>query len=172
MLQALAALILTAPLLAYSVAPLGLSPERFNERSTEAGSGVVFTCDHAASRDGIKAADPMSEQPELLGKIELRGPPGRLDHLALDVRGQRLFIANMANSSLDIVDLRGSKLLRQIPDQKDIQGIAYAADLDRIFVGNGAGSCNVFDGRNYRLLKSFELLGADNVRYQPETGHV
>jgi len=64
------------------------------------------------------------------------------------------------------VDLKAGKLIKQIPDQKKIQGIAYAPELDRIFVGNGiGGECNVFDGKDYKLLKSIKLPGADNVRY-------
>jgi DNA-binding beta-propeller fold protein YncE len=52
------------------------------------------------------------------------------------------------------------------PNKNKIQGIAYAGDLDRIYVGNGIdGTCNVFDGRNYTLLKCVKFPGADNVRY-------
>src|SRR5439155_5262691 len=110
---------------------------------------------------------------ELIQTIDLKGPAGRLDHLALDAKHGRLFVANMANSSLDVVDLKAGKLLKQIPGQKGIQGIAYASDLDRIFVGNGEGNaCNVFDGENYKLLKSIPLDDADNVRYQPSTRRI
>src|SRR5207248_2535432 len=105
--------------------------------------------------------------------IPLKGKAGRLDHLALDVKGCRLFVANLSNDSLDIVDLKAGKLLKQIPGQGKIQGVAYAPDLDRIFVGNGAdGVCNVFDGKDYSLLKSFKLPDADNVRYDPKTARV
>src|SRR5262249_40570802 len=104
---------------------------------------------------------------KLVQTIRLRGAPGRLDHLAIDTKHGRLFVANLSNNSLDIVDLKAGKLIKQIPDQKKIQAIAYAADLDRIYVGNGiGGECNVFDGKDYRLLKSIKLPGADNVRYQ------
>src|SRR5262249_52854107 len=100
----------------------------------------------------LTAAEPVSLK--LLETIPLKGPEGRLDHLALDAHNARLFVANMANSSLDIVDLKAAKLVKQIPDQKKIQGIAYVPDLDRIFVGNGEdGVCNVFDGKAYTLLK-------------------
>jgi DNA-binding beta-propeller fold protein YncE len=110
------------------------------------------------------AADPATL--ELLQTIPLKGAPGRLDHLAIDGKNARLFVANLSNNSLDIVDLKAGKLIKQIPDQKKIQGIAYAPDLDRIYVGNGiGGECNVFDGKDYKLLKSIKLPGADNVRY-------
>jgi DNA-binding beta-propeller fold protein YncE len=103
---------------------------------------------------------------ELLQTISLKGTAGRLDHMAIDSKHARLFVANLSNNSLDIVDLKAGKLIKQIPDQEKIQGIAYALDLDRIFVGNGTGGeCNVFDGKDYTLLKSIKLPGADNVRY-------
>jgi DNA-binding beta-propeller fold protein YncE len=71
------------------------------------------------------------------------------------------------------VDLKAGKLIKQIPDQKKLQGIAYVPDLDRIFVGNGiSGECNVFDGKDYTLLKSIKLPDADNVRYDPNHGLV
>jgi DNA-binding beta-propeller fold protein YncE len=98
--------------------------------------------------------------------ISLKGAAGRLDHMAIDSKHARLFVANLSNNSLDIVDLKAGKLIKQIPDQKKVQGIAYAPDLDRIYVGNGtSGECNIFDGKDYTLLKSIKLPGADNVRY-------
>jgi DNA-binding beta-propeller fold protein YncE len=88
--------------------------------------------------------------------------------MALDPIHHRLFVANMPNSSLDVVDLQQGKLVRQVPGQKGIQGIAYAGDLDVIFVGNGSGHLNAFDGGDYHLLKSLRLNDdCDNVRYDP-----
>src|SRR5206468_2403962 len=105
--------------------------------------------------------------------IPLKGAAGRVDHLALDAKGGRLFIANLSNNSLDVVDLRAGALVKQIPGQGKAQGVAYAPDLDRIFVGCGAdGVCNAFDGRTYRLLRSLRLPDADNVRYDPRTRRV
>lgn len=118
-----------------------------------------------------RAAEPVSLR--LVQTIPLKGEAGRLDHMAIDTQQGRLFVANLSNASLDIVDLKAGKLIKQIPDQKKIQGIAYAPKLDRIFVGNGiSGECNVFDGKDYRLLKSIKLPDADNVRYNPSSGLV
>jgi DNA-binding beta-propeller fold protein YncE len=110
---------------------------------------------------------------ELVQTIPLKGPTGRLDHLALDKEHGRLFVANMANSSLDVVDLKAGKLVKQITGQHKIQGVAYAPDLDRIFVGNGEdGVCNVFDGKSYDLIKGIRLDDADNVRFDPSKNRV
>lgn len=118
---------------------------------------------------GVLALSAAAAEPKSLERVEtipLKGKAGRLDHLAIDRTHARLFVANLSNDSLDVVDLKAGKLIKQIPGQKKIQGIAYAPDLDRIFIGNGVGGqCSVFDGRDYRLLKSIPLAGADNVRY-------
>jgi DNA-binding beta-propeller fold protein YncE len=102
---------------------------------------------------------------ELIQTIRLIGPSGRVDHMAADAGRARLFVANSPNRSLDVVDLRVGQLMCQVPDQDGIQGIAYSPDLDRVFVGNGGGVCNIFSGDDYRLLKSITLPAADNVRY-------
>jgi DNA-binding beta-propeller fold protein YncE len=106
---------------------------------------------------------------ELVQTIVLKGKAGKLDHLALDGKRERLFLANTANGTLDVVDLKAGKLLKQVAGQTGIQGVAYAADLDRVFVGLGSGGlCNVFDGVEYRPLKTIKFTDdADNVRYDP-----
>jgi DNA-binding beta-propeller fold protein YncE len=122
-----------------------------------------------AAAQTTTAAAPL----ELVQTIPLKGKAGRLDHLAIDTRGNRLFVANLSNNSLDVVDLEAGKLVKQVPDQRKIQGVAYVPDLDRIFVGNGVdGVCNVFDGRRYTLVKSIKLDDADNVRYDARTKQV
>jgi DNA-binding beta-propeller fold protein YncE len=101
--------------------------------------------------------------------IQLKGKAGGLDHLALDTKRDRLLVANKANNTLDVVDLKDGKLLEQKANQTAIQGIAYVPDLDRIFVGLGSnGLCNAFDADNLRTLKTIKFKDdADNVRYNP-----
>jgi DNA-binding beta-propeller fold protein YncE len=119
----------------------------------------------------VAAADPPLERVQT---IALKGPPGGLDHLAVDAKRGRLFVANTVNGSLDIVDLKAGKLLKQIPGQGRIRGIDYSPEVDRVFVGNGTGGvCNTFDGESYELLKSVNLGDdADNVRYNPRTQRI
>jgi DNA-binding beta-propeller fold protein YncE len=117
------------------------------------------------------AAAPAEPALELVQTIVLKGKAGNLDHLALDAKRNRLFLANKANNTLDVVDLQTGKLVKQVPGQAGIQGVAYAADLDRIFVGLGKGGfCNVFSGADYKTLKTVKYEDdADNVRYHPST---
>jgi DNA-binding beta-propeller fold protein YncE len=115
------------------------------------------------------AADPSAL--ELVGTISLKGKAGNLDHLAYDAKRDRLLVANKTNNTLDVVDLKAGKLLKQITGQGGIQGIAYAADLDKIFVGLGSGGyCNVFDGESLKLVGTAKFKDdSDNVRYNPRT---
>ena len=51
----------------------------------------------------------------LEAKIPLGEVSGRIDHLAIDTKRQRLFVAEFGNNSLGVVDLAGGKVLRRIP---------------------------------------------------------
>jgi hypothetical protein len=111
----------------------------------------------------VHAAGP--ETLVLVKTIPLKGVAGKLDHLAVDSKGERLFVANKPNNTLDIVDLKSSKLVKQIADQGKVSGVTYAEDLDMIYVGNGAGVCNAFDGKDYKQVFSTPAPNADNVHY-------
>lgn len=108
---------------------------------------------------------------KLVQTIDLKGKPGKLDHLIVDSKGERLFQANKVNNTVDVVDLKAGKLVTQIKGQAGVQGLAYAPDLDRLFVALGTGGyCNMFDGKSYMLLKTVKFMDdADNVRYNPRT---
>ena len=109
------------------------------------------------------AADP--EALVLVKTIALKGVAGKLDHLAIDSKGERLFVANKPNNTLDIVDLKAGKMVRQIADQGKVSGVCYAADLDMVYVGNGSGTCNAFEGRDFRQVFTTTIPNADNIHY-------
>src|SRR5437870_2914842 len=62
----------------------------------------------------LSAAMPGAAPLRRVQTIPLPGPAGRLDHLALDAVHHRLFVANMPNSSLDVVDLEKGKRTAQV----------------------------------------------------------
>jgi DNA-binding beta-propeller fold protein YncE len=131
---------------------------------------------HVLAAVGLLAGTTRAEDPKtltLVQTIPLSGKPGRLDHMALDADGDRLFIANLSNDSLDIVDLKAGRLARQIPGQRKAQGVAYAPALGRVYLGNGVdGVCTAFDGKSLAALHSVKLPEADNVRFDAKTGLV
>jgi len=57
----------------------------------------------------------------LEAKIELGAVSGRIDHLAIDLKRRRLFVAELGNDSLGVVDLTTRKLLRTVAGFKEPQ---------------------------------------------------
>ena len=78
---------------------------------------------------------------QLETKIPLGDVRGRIDHMAVDLKRQRLFVAELGNNSVGIVDLANRKLISRIPGLKEPQGVGYEPTTDRLYVANaGDGS--------------------------------
>jgi len=99
--------------------------------------------------------------------IPLPDVQGRIDHLSLDVLGQRLFVSALGNHTLEVVDLKAGKRAHTISGLKEPQGALYVADKNRLFVASGKdGAVRVFEGTSFQLLKTVEYGDdADNLRY-------
>ena len=95
---------------------------------------------------------------------------GRIDHMAIDVAGQRLFVAALGNSTLEVIDVRNARHLRTIAGLHEPQGVAYTPATNRIYVANRAdGSLHIYDGSSFALLKITAYgRDADNVRYDAQ----
>lgn len=105
----------------------------------------------------------------LVTSIALPGVSGRIDHLAFDSSTQRLFIAALGNNSIEVVDLKTSKVIHSITGLSEPQGLAFIPEKNTLFVANGSnGSFDIFNTATYQKLSSIQLAGdADNVRYDP-----
>src|SRR4051812_12080044 len=64
--------------------------------------------------------------------IALEGVKGRIDHLAVDVKNQRLFIAALGNNTLEVIDLKTGQRVRSIADLGEPQGVAYVPSVNRV----------------------------------------
>jgi DNA-binding beta-propeller fold protein YncE len=102
----------------------------------------------------------------LEAKISLGAVRGRIDHLSIDEKRRRLFVAELGNNSLGVVDLRAGKILRTLTGFREPQGVAYATFADSVYVANGGdGSVRVLHGDDLTPIGRIELGDdADNVR--------
>src|SRR5215472_395836 len=118
------------------------------------------------------APEQDKEPLRLVQTIPLPNVKGRIDHMDVDVKGQRLFVAGLENGTLEVVDLKAEKWIRSIPGFKAPQGIAYLPSLNKVFVAsNDDGMLRVFRGDTLELLDSIHLdLGPNRVAYDPHTG--
>ena len=107
----------------------------------------------------------------LIQTIPMPNVKGRIDHMDVDVKGKRLFVAGLENGSVEVVDLQAGKWLKSIPGFKKTQGISYVPSLNKLFVTSGDdGMVRVFRGDTLDLLDSIKLdLGPNRVAYDPHT---
>src|SRR5437588_9014585 len=115
-----------------------------------------------------------SEVLKLVATIPMSDVQGRIDHLSIDVKGQRLFVAALGNNSLEVIDLRENKRVHTINGLAEPQGIAYIPSANRLFVANAKdGSVRAFDADSWKMLK-LNSYGddADNLRHDPSSGHI
>src|SRR5262249_4952917 len=107
-------------------------------------------------------------------KIELPDVQGRIDHMSLDIRGQRLFVAALGNNTVEVIDLKAGKRINTISGLQEPQGVLYAATGNRLYVANGKdGTVRIFDGISLKPLQTVEFGDdADNLRYDSDTQHI
>ena len=76
---------------------------------------------------------------------------GRIDHMAVDLRRGRLFVAELGNNTVDVVDLAAGRAVHRISGLREPQGIGYAPAADVIAVANaGDGSVRSLQRRRFR----------------------
>jgi len=105
----------------------------------------------------------------LVQTIPMPNVKGRIDHMDVDVKGKRLFVAGLENGSLEVVDLQAGKWLKSIPGFKKTQGVAYVPSLNKVFVASGDDRMlRVFRADTLDLLDAVKLdLGPNRVAYDP-----
>src|SRR5258707_7628701 len=87
-----------------------------------------------ASAAGQASAQSTNTGPlELETKIPLGEVRGRIDHMAVDLKRQRLFVAELGNNSLGVIDLANRKLIRTIIGLKEPQGVGYETSTDMLY---------------------------------------
>ena len=103
---------------------------------------------------------------QLEAKIPLGNVAGRIDHMAIDLQKHRLFVAELGNDSVGVVDLDAKKVVHRVSGLKEPQGLAYIRLNDSLYVANGGdGSVRVFHGPDYSPAGRIDLgADADNIR--------
>src|SRR5260370_34074134 len=90
-----------------------------------------------------------------------------IDHLGVDVKGQRLFVAAVDNHTLEVIDLKSGQRVHTITDLAEPQGVFYDASTNRLFVACGLdGVVKIYDGATFQVLATAKFPDdSDNIRY-------
>lgn len=106
---------------------------------------------------------------KLSHRIELPSTKGRLDHMAIDLDGRRLFVAALGAGTVEVVDLKAGKRIDEIGGLHGPQGVVYLPGAGLVFVSNGAGGgVQAFaPGTALPVVAADALADADNLRFDP-----
>jgi len=121
------------------------------------------------------AAPAVGAEPlRLEAKIPLGKVVGRIDHMAFDAARRRLFVAELGNDSVGVVDVEARKVVHRIAGLGNPQGVGYLPSLDLLFVANATdGSLRLYSGPQYVEAGRLDLgSDADNVRIDAAVNRV
>jgi DNA-binding beta-propeller fold protein YncE len=104
---------------------------------------------------------------QLKQTIPLPGVEGRIDHLDVDLNGQRLFVCALGNNTVEVIDLNKGERVHSITGLGAPQGVAFVPELNRLLVANdNGGACHIYDANSFQLIGKVDFSDdADNVRY-------
>src|ERR1041384_8833693 len=128
---------------------------------------LVFLLAGCPATSKSRTAQPPNGGPtlKLIQTIPLSDVEGRIDHLSVDIKDQRLFIAALGNNTVEVLDLKTRSVVHTISDLSEPQSALFVPSFNKIFVTNGGnGVCQIFDGSSFAEIGRVELSSdADNI---------
>ena len=135
-------------------------------------SAVAIGTLAVAALAGTTAGVAQTAAPPLVleAKIPLGEVRGRIDHMAVDLARKRLFVAELGNDSVGIVDFAGRTLVHRITGLHEPQGVGHVTAGDTLYVANaGDGSVHLFNAGSFAPAGQIALgSDADNIRVDAE----
>lgn len=97
-----------------------------------------------------------------------------IDHMAINLKKQLLYVAALGNNSVEVIDLQKGVTVYSIKGLDEPQGVAYIPEHNEIVIANGGnGNCVFYNAEDYRAITTLHLNGdADNVRYSAAAGKI
>jgi DNA-binding beta-propeller fold protein YncE len=132
---------------------------------------LVAICLSVIAPFALKAQSQVDEPLKLIQTIPLPGlKDGDFDHFAVDLPGQRLFLAAEDNSAVEVIDLRTNKLVHTLTDPKLPHSMAYNPESNKLFVVDEGppNRVDIYDGTSFKLLGTIPMdAHADASIYDP-----
>src|SRR6202163_888144 len=111
---------------------------------------------------------------KLVQTIPLPNVEGYFDHMAVDVKGQRLFVPGEHQRTIEVIDLRTGKVIHTITGfGGDPRKIIYLPETNQIWVDDGDSTVKAFNTDTYELVKNIPLTGHEldkDARRVPDNG--
>ncbi len=106
--------------------------------------------------------------------IPLPDIDGRIDHLAIDVKGRRAFLAALTMNTVEVVDLKAGRVTRSLSGFAKPQGVQFVAELNELFVASGEdGALHILDGTTLSIIRIVKTsAGTDAIGYDPRSKYL
>lgn len=106
--------------------------------------------------------------------IQLPNVKGGFDLMAIDVKGQRLFVSAEDNHTVEVINLQTGKPLISLPGFNEPKWVVYLPEGNRIFVSTGGdGKVTELDGITYKAVNTFSFKEAcNNLRFDSSTNQL
>ncbi len=119
---------------------------------------------------GVKAQE--KSPLKLVATTPLPGFSGDFDHFAVDLKGNRLFLAAEDHKTVEVFDLHTGKPLHSITGFGQPHAILFMPDTDRLIVtdGDDFGRVALVNGKTYEIVDTIKLPpGVDGAIFNPVT---
>ena len=107
------------------------------------------------------------------GRTELPGYSGDFDHFAVDLAGNRLFLAAEDHGTLEVFDLKSGRHLKTVQGFETPHSVFPIPQLHRLLVTDGSESVKLLDDQTLAPVGGIKLHpGADSIGYDGGSGHL
>lgn len=131
---------------------------------------LLATTSCSVNAQSFDPRDPRSPL-QLVRTIALPDVRGRIDHLALDPKSNHLFVAEIANGTVDDVDLASGRVAGRLSNLVEPQGVAWLERQNEMAVACGDGSVHFYRWPDRHEVAHVKLGDdADNVRMDSRNG--
>src|ERR1700694_95773 len=121
-----------------------------------------------------RAQSQTSSPLKQIQSIPLPNVEGYFDHMAVDIKGQRLFVPGEHQRTIEVIDLRTGKVIHTITGfGGDPRKTIYLPETNLVWVDDGDSTVKAFSGDTYELVKTIPLSGHDkdkDARKVPDNG--
>lgn len=118
------------------------------------------------------AAENPASSLKLVNRISIPDVEGRIDHIAIDVNGHRLFVCALENNTVEVIDLNANIRIHTISGLAEPQGILFLPESNKLYITSGqTGRCDIFNADTFNQIGNIQFSSdADNIRYDPAAG--
>jgi len=109
---------------------MGLRARRLGDTTNRTSNIWLVAAAFLIAYSATAFSQESGKQPlRLVQTIPLSNVKGRLDHMDVDVKGKRLFVAGLENGTFEVVDLQAGKWVISIPGFKKPQGALFVPEF-------------------------------------------